>query len=65
MANRSDFLTAKIPRQIKKMLSLQQFADSHERGAAKRLWKEAHAKHVHIKTRRSDVEVSDDPAEAV
>lgn len=45
MANRSDF-QSDFPRQLKRMIALQEIAgtikDSHERGALKRIWREAH-----------------------
>ena len=43
MANRSDFNSATLPRQIKRMLALQPFANAHEYGEVKRAWIAAHA----------------------
>lgn len=42
MANRSDYNSI-LPRQYKKLISLQYFSDPHQRGEVRRLWIAAHA----------------------
>lgn len=61
MANRSDW-NASLPRQIKRMISSQHFANAHERGECIRIWVEAHkhAKHVRVKMLASRGPVSTD-----
>ncbi len=50
MANRSDW-NASLPRQLKRMIGANRFANAHERGEHIRLWVDAHAhaKRVRIK----------------
>lgn len=61
MANRSDFFDAKLPRSLKKMLTMAQVAghvkDAHEAGEMRRAFIRAHANHVAFKLRRSDAPV--------
>lgn len=56
MANRSDFFSAKLPRQYKRMLGMAQTygwtGDEHSRGAIKRSLINAHANHVSFKMKR-------------
>jgi hypothetical protein len=63
MANRSDFFNAKLPRAIKRMLSMQQAygwaGNEHDRGATKRMFIEAHANHVNFKLKRNTAENRD------
>lgn len=64
MANRSDFFKAKIPRHIKKMLSLN-YTDDHERAVMRKLFQSAHASHVayRLKVRSGKVGANDDGGE--
>lgn len=58
MANRSDFLGAKLPRYLKRMISmgsaLGYYKNEHEYGVAKRAFIDAHKSHVSAKTKRFD-----------
>ena len=62
MANRSDFFNAKLPRQYKRMLAMEQtngwLNNSHERGAIKDLFIKAHANHVAYKLKRQSMETN-------
>lgn len=59
MANRSDFYTSKLPRQLKRVLGMAEtygFIESgSERGAIKKLFLEAHASHVAAKSKRLEM----------
>ena len=61
MANRSDFFSAKLPRSIKRMLTMGDVYDwngnQHNRGAIKRHFIEAHANHVGFKMKRQSNDV--------
>ena len=63
MANRSDFFNAKLPRQFKRMLAMEEtngwIKDSHERGMLKKLLISAHANHVSYKLKRNAIETRD------
>lgn len=63
MANRSDFFTAKLPRQYKRLLAIGQtygwIQDSHERGSIKRSLISAHAAHVGFKMKRQANDVGE------
>ena len=50
MANRSDFLSATLPRSIKKMMALDGTIDSREQ---RMLWVEAHKVHKRFKMRQN------------
>lgn len=67
MANRSDFLKAKLPRSLKKMLAMSETygwsGDEHQKGAIRRLFIEAHASHVRFKTKRQSSESNQASAE--
>lgn len=56
MANRSDFFNAKLPRSIKRMLTMSDVynwsGDQHNRGLLRRTFIEAHANHVGFKMKR-------------
>lgn len=52
MANRSDFNSATLPRQIKRMLAGQVFTDAHQYGETIRLWVDAHKAHRAGRNRR-------------
>lgn len=56
MANRSDFFNAKLPRSIKRMLTMGQVynftGDAHARGDLRRAMIAAHASHVGFKMKR-------------
>ena len=56
MANRSDFYKAKLPRQIKRMLSLMSTGDSAHDSEVKKLFIEAHDRHVKYKMKRNSGE---------
>ena len=60
MANRSDFFNAKLPRQFKRMLAMEQtngwVKDNHEYGVLKRLLIQAHINHVGFKMKRQAME---------
>lgn len=60
MANRSDFLKAKLPRSLKRMLAMSQTygwsGDAHNSGEIRRLFIDAHASHVGFKTKRQSSE---------
>ena len=62
MANRSDFFNAKLPRQYKRMLAMEEtngwVKDSHERGSIKELFIKAHANHVAHKLKRQSMETN-------
>lgn len=62
MANRSDFFNAKLPRQFKRILAMAEVngwvKDSHERGALKRAFINAHSDHVAYKLKRQAMETS-------
>jgi len=63
MANRSDFYNAKLPRSIKRMLTMGQVygwtGDQHARGAIRRAMMAAHANHVGFKMKRHATENRD------
>lgn len=63
MANRSDFYNAKLPRQFKRILAMEQtngwIKDEHERGSVKRILIAAHANHVSYKLKRNAIETRD------
>ena len=62
MANRSDFFSAKIPRSLKKLLSLGQIAGIHNKASAseaRKLFIDAHASHVAFRMKRNTVENRD------
>lgn len=63
MANRSDFYSAKLPRQFKRILAMEEangwIANKHERGTLKKLLISAHANHVSFKMKRNSVETRD------
>lgn len=56
MANRSDFFNAKLPRSIKRMLTMGQVngwtGDEHTRGTIRKQFIRAHADHVSYKMKR-------------
>jgi hypothetical protein len=60
MANRSDFFSAKFPRQFKRILAMSEtynwIENSHERGNLKKMFIEAHANHVRFKLKRQTIE---------
>lgn len=56
MANRSDFYSAKLPRQIKRMLSLTSTGDGAHDAEVKKMFIEAHARHVRYKMKRNSGE---------
>jgi hypothetical protein len=63
MANRSDFFSAKLPRQWKRILAMGQTygwdGDEHNRGNLKNLMIQAHANHVAFKMKRHSTENRD------
>jgi hypothetical protein len=63
MANRSDFFSAKLPRSIKRMLTMGQVynftGDQHARGDLRRSMINAHANHVGFKMKRHNTENRD------
>lgn len=63
MANRSDFFSAKLPRQFKRMLAMEGangwLKNSHERGMVKKYFIEAHATHVGFKMKRNSTDNRD------
>ena len=63
MANRSDFYSAKLPRQFKRILAMAEtygwIKDSHERGGLKRSLISAHANHANFKLKRNAAETRD------
>ena len=63
MANRSDFFSAKLPRQYKRMLAMSQTygwsGDQHASGDLKRMFINAHASHVGHKLKRNTTENRD------
>lgn len=63
MANRSDFFNAKLPRSIKRMLTMGQVynftGDQHTRGDIRRAMMAAHANHVGYKLKRNTAENRD------
>lgn len=63
MANRSDFFNAKLPRNIKRMLTMGQVygwtGDAHSRGDLRRAMMAAHANHVGFKMKRQSSENRD------
>lgn len=63
MANRSDFFNAKLPRSIKRMLTMGQVygftGGQHERGDLRRAMMAAHANHVGYKMKRQSSENRD------
>ena len=63
MANRSDFFSAKLPREFKKLMAMGEIygyiKNSHERGQFKRAMIEAHSNHVSYKMRRNALDVKD------
>ena len=62
MANRSDFFSAKLPRQFKRMLAMQEangwISDSKERNSIKKAFIEAHANHVGYKMKRQSMDTN-------
>lgn len=68
MANRSDFFNAKLPRQYKRMLAMEQtngwLSDSHARGEVKRILIGAHANHVAYKLKRNSTAENRDSSDA-
>ena len=62
MANRSDFFNAKLPRSIKRMLTMGQVygwtGDEHSRGAMRKSFIKAHADHVGFKMKRQTNDTS-------
>lgn len=58
MANRSDFYNAKLPRTLKRMLTMGQVygwsGDSHSYGDMRRAFINAHQNHVSYKMKRSN-----------
>ena len=67
MANRSDFFNAKLPRSIKRMLTMGQVynytGNEHRRGEIKRNFIQAHANHVGYKMKRQANDTGGDSAE--
>ena len=65
MANRSDFFSAKLPRSIKRMLTMGQVynytGNEHSRGAMKDQFIKAHADHVGFKMKRQSNDTTSDP----
>jgi len=63
MANRSDFFSATLPRQWKRILAMGQTygwnGDQHRHGSLKKLIIEAHANHVSFKMKRHSTENRD------
>ena len=63
MANRSDFFNSKLPRSIKRMLTMGQVynftGDQHARGDLRRAMMAAHANHVGYKLKRNTTENRD------
>jgi hypothetical protein len=63
MANRSDFYEAKLPRYLKRMLTMAQASghvtNAHEAGAMRRAFIAAHANHVGYKLRRPGADTSE------
>lgn len=63
MANRSDFFNAKLPRSIKRMLTMGQVynftGDQHARGDIRRAMMAAHSNHVGYKLKRNTAENRD------
>jgi hypothetical protein len=63
MANRSDFFNAKLPRSLKRMLTMGQVygwtGDQHARGDLRRSMIAAHANHVGFKLKRHSTENRD------
>jgi hypothetical protein len=63
MANRSDFFSAKLPREYKRALATAEARGwvngSVERGQLKRMFIEAHANHVGFKMKRHSTEHRD------
>ena len=63
MANRSDFFNAKLPRSLKRMLTMCQVygwtGDQHARGDLRRSMIAAHANHVGFKLKRHSTENRD------
>lgn len=59
MANRSDFYTSKLPRQLKRAIGMAEtygfIENKTERGAIKRMFLEAHASHVAAKSKRLEM----------
>ena len=56
MANRSDFHKAKLPRVLKRALTMGEVrgADPHRAGELRRMFVQAHATHLAFKNRRGD-----------
>jgi hypothetical protein len=63
MANRSDFFTSKLPREMKRALAMAEtngwINNSHERGELKRAMIQSHANHVGFKMKRHNTENRD------
>lgn len=56
MANRSDFFSAKLPRQLKRMIALGEASGQYDKATARDLRKafiDAHATHVGFKMKRT------------
>lgn len=67
MANRSDFFNAKLPRSIKRMLTMGQVynftGDQHARGDLRRAMIVAHTNHVNFKLKRQSMETNSESNE--
>lgn len=67
MANRSDFFNAKLPRSIKRMLTMGQVynftGDQHARGDLRRAMIAAHTNHVNFKLKRQSMETNSESNE--
>ena len=59
MCNRSDFYQAKLPRYLKRMLSLMSTGDKLHDNEVKKLFIQAHAKHVEYKIKRNNSDFTD------
>lgn len=64
MANRSDFFNAKLPRSVKRMLTMGQVynwtGNEHARGELRRAMMAAHASHVGFKLKRQSNDTSNE-----
>lgn len=63
MANRSDF-NSKLPRNIKKLLSLSSYKDVHEEGEIRRLFVAAHAHHKQVRYNMQRARVVANPGDS-
>jgi hypothetical protein len=52
MANRSDFYSAKLPRELKRMWLMGNYSSPEQRAAAKKAFIGAHTAHVDFKKRK-------------